>query len=244
MALPPSVELSRGFSHPRELVGRTLILRPRHDVGFPLVVGSFSALIAVALFFAVALTTLTLAAINVLVAIELALGIGLGWFALLMLRDALAHLRFNRRDPAVHFTLDHIELRSRDGVEPLALADLRTHPALRGLAIDPRVVALLRARSACRGLPPDSDLRLVLETLALYHPEAPELDHPPPTRPCYAIIVGPGEVNFFHDPDELPDARSTGLPLYRVDTDWSPDERVYLPRLRPDAVTRISAASA
>lgn len=243
MVEPPSVELSRGFSHPRELVGRTLILRPRHDVGFPLVVGIFSALIAVALGFVVAVTTHSLG-INVLVAIELALAIGIGWFALLMLRDALDHLRFNRRDLAVHFTLDHIELRSREGVEPLALADVRTHPALRGLAIDPRVVALLRARSACRGLSPDSDLRLVLETLALYYPEAPELDHPPPTRPCYAIIVGPGEVNFFHDPDELPDARSTGLPLYRVDTDWSPDERVYLPRLRPDAVTRISAASA
>ena len=83
MAEPPTVELSRGFSHPRELVGRTLILRPRHDVGFPLVVGIFSALIAVALGFVVAVTTHSLG-INVLVAIELALAIGIGWFALLI----------------------------------------------------------------------------------------------------------------------------------------------------------------
>lgn len=244
MAEPPSVELSRGFAHPRELVGRTLILRPHHDVGFPLVVGIFSALIALGLFLAVALTTLTLAAINVLVAIELALGIGLAWFALLMLRDALDHLRFNRLGLAVHFTPDRIELRSRDGVEQIALTDAQTHPALHGLVIDPRVAALLRVRRACRELPPNADQRLVLETLALYHPEPAELDHPPPTRPCYAIIIAPGEVNFFHDPDDLPEARSTGLPLYRVDTDWSPDERAYLPRLRPDAVTRLSAAPA
>ena len=83
MAEPPTVELSRGFSHPRELVGRTLILRPRHDVGFPLVVGIFSALIAVALGFVVAVTTHSLG-INVLVAIELALAIGIqicyDWF--------------------------------------------------------------------------------------------------------------------------------------------------------------------
>lgn len=242
-----SVDLDQGLPDPRAVAGRTLVLHPRRDVAFPLVFGLISGLFALGLLTAAIVTIGALARGAVLVVFELLIGVGLGWLAVMMLGDVVAHARFNRRRIELRFELDHVEIASRTGVEIVALADVPSHPLLRTLPIDRRVHTLLRARASCDSLPHNSDIRLVLETLALLHPESQEHDGPgaPPARPIHAIIVRPGEVNFFSgDPDDLADARRSGLPLYRVRTDWNSNERVHAPRLTPAAVTRIEPTTA
>lgn len=242
-----SVDLDQGLPDPRAVARRTLVLHPRRDVGFPLVFGLISGLFALGLLTAAIVTIGALARGAVLVVLELIIGVGLGWLAVMMLGDAVAHARFNRRRLELRFELDRVEIASRTGVERVALADVPSHPLLRTLPIDRRVHTLLRARASCDSLPHNSDIRLVLETLALLQPESQEHDGPgaPPARPIHAIIVRPGEVNFFSgDPDDLADARRSGLPLYRVHTDWDREERVHAPRLTPAAVTRIEPTTA
>ena len=241
-----SVDLDQGLPDPRAVARRTLVLHPRRDVGFPLVFGLISGLFALGLLTAAIVTIGALARGAVLVVLELIIGVGLGWLAVMMLGDAVAHARFNRRRLELRFELDRVEIASRTGVERVALADVPSHPLLRTLPIDRRVHTLLRARASCDSLPHNSDIRLVLETLALLQPESQEHDGPgaPPARPIHAIIVRPGEVNFIFDPDDLADARRSGLPLYRVRTDWNSNERVHAPRLTPAAVTRIEPTTA
>lgn len=242
-----SVDLDQGLPDPRAVARRTLVLHPRRDVSFPLVFGLVSGLFALGLLTAAIVTIGALVHGAVLVVFELLMGLGLGWLAIIMLRDVVAHARFNRRCIELRFELDRVEIASRTGVEIVALADVPSHPLLRALPIDRRVHTLLRARASCLSLPHDSDIRLVLETLALLQPESQEHDGPgaPPARPLHAIIVRPGEVNFFSgDPDDLADARRSGLPLYRVRTEWDREEHVHAPRLTPAGVTRIEPTTA
>ncbi len=90
----------------------------------------------------------------------------------------------------------------------------------------------------------------MLETLALlYLEEEPDFYDDKGrtrrrTRPLYALLLPSGEVSVFQerDPEDLDDARGSGLPLYRVRTDWDPEAKSYVPRLTPAGVTRISAA--
>lgn len=240
-----SVDLDRGLLEPRAMALRTLVLHPRRDVAFPLVFGLVSGLFSFGLLAAAVVSIEALAQGAVLVVFQILIGLGLGWLAILMLTDVVAHIRFNRRRLELRFERDRIELASRTGRERIALADAATHPVLRTLPIDPRLHTLLRARASCESLPADSDLRLVLETLALLHPEPTTHDgpEPPPARPIYAILLRTGKLNFFTDPHDLPDARRSGLPLYRVHTEWDPEQRVFAPRLTPTAITRIDSTA-
>lgn len=242
-----SVDLDQGLPDPRAMVGRTLVLHPRRDVGFPLVYGLISGLFALGLLTAAIVTIGAVARGAVLVVFELVIGVGLGWLAVMMLGDAVAHARFNRRRLELRFETHRVKIASTAGVERVALHDVPSHPLLRTLPIDSRLHTLLRTRASCLPLRRDSDVRLVLETLALLHPSPTDHDDDsaaPPARPIHAIIVRPGEVNFIFDPDDLPDAQRSGLPLYRVHTDWNADERVHAPRLTPGGVTRIEPTTA
>ena len=242
MSDPDSVEINHGFPDPRTLIGKTIILRPRRDVGFPLVVGLICGLLALGLLAAVVLAFQALINGALLAVLELLIGLALAWFASLMLADAVAHQRFNRRRPEFRLALDRVELHTIDGLETITLTDASTHPLLRSLPIDARLHTLLRARATCKQLPRDADQRVILESLALFLLESPtdDLDDPPPEQPLFAIILRPGEVNFFHDPDDLADARASGLPLYRVRSEWDPLLRIHIPQLNPAAISRIS----
>ena len=237
--------LDRGLSRPRDIVGETIIHRPRRDVGFPLVAGLVCGVLALGLLLAAFVTAGALAGGGVLVALEVLLGGGLGWLAVTLFADLRAHHRFNRRRHEVRFGVDGVEIDSTDGTERVALAEVQTHPLLRSLAIDDRVRTLMRVRAACHQQPPRSEVRQILETLALLHHEGEPGDDPkPPARPLYAIIRASGDVGVFtedpDDPEDLDDARRSGLPLYRVRTDWDPDAHAHVPRLTPAALTRIT----
>ncbi len=245
-----SFDLDRGFSSPRDLVGKTLVHRPTRDIGFPLVAGLVYGLIAIGLLTAAFMTGLALSGgVILLVGLELAIGAGLGWLAVMMGIDLVTQLRFNRRRYEVRFGLERVEIDSVDGVEPVAFADVAAHPLLRSLAIDRRIGTLMRVRGACQQLVPDSEVRAVLETIALlYLEDEPESSHEDNdengrTRPLYAVILRSGQVNVFQerdDPEDLDGAHRSGLPLYRVRTDWDPDSNSDVPRLTPAGVTRIS----
>lgn len=239
-------ELDRGFTGPRDIICKTVVHRPRREIGFPLISGVVYGLLALGLLTAVVVTGLTLSGALILVGLELVIGLGLGWLAVAMLGEAIGARRFNRRGYEVRFELTRIEIRSVDGVEVVALADLPSHPFLQALPFDWRIRKLMRARAACERLAPQSEVRVVIETLALLESEDEEesLDGPPPARPLHAIIVGPGQVNFFQgDEEDLADARDSGLPVYRVATDWDPEARAHVPRLTPSAVVRIDGSA-
>ncbi|MBZ5713415.1 hypothetical protein [Nannocystis pusilla] len=231
-------ELDRG-SLSAAAVGKTIVHRPTRDAGFPLVFGGICGALALGLVVAAVVTAGAVPA-TFLIVLELLIAAGLGWMASWLLPDALAAHRFNRRRYEVRFELRHIEIRSRDGVEQVALADAPAHPFLRSLAIDSRLHPLLRVRAACERLPPRADVRVILETLALLHldDEPSDAPVPPPTRPYYATIVG-GAAVFFRAPEELAHLRDAGTSVYRIDTAWDPASRTHTPRLTPASVRRV-----
>ncbi|MDC0668902.1 hypothetical protein [Nannocystis radixulma] len=234
-----SFELGRGGSLSAAAVGKTIIHRPTRDAGFPLVFGAICGALALGLVVAAVVTAGAVPA-TLLIVLELLIAAGLGWMATWLLPDALAAQRFNRRAYEVRFELRHIEIRSRDGLEQVTLADAPAHPFLRSLAIDSRIHPLLRVRAACEQLSPRADIRVILETLALLHLDGESIDAPvpPPPRPYYATIVGDAAM-FFRDPEKLAHLRRTGTPVYRIDTEWDPAARTQAPRLTPASVRRM-----
>lgn len=222
-------------------LARPILHRATRELGSALFLGLVYGLIGLGLAVGGLLTAIVPwpgVGLKLLAVVELALAAVLLWVALAVLRDLLADRRFNRRQIVVRFGLDDIEIRSTDGLERVALTDAATHPLLRTLAIDGRIRAILHVRAACRRLAPDDERRLILEALALetFDPVSHSDDPPRDPPPLYAAAIA-GRVALAHDPAELAD-----VPHWRVATGWDPDERVFLPRLDPSALTRPTSS--
>ena len=135
MSEDASFDLDRGFSSPRDIVGKTVVHRPRREIGYPLVVSVVCGLFALGLLGAAVMTGLTLSGAAILVVLELVIGGSLGWLAVMMAIDLVAALRFNRRRYEVRFGLSGAEIGSVDGVERVALAN-REDPQLAAWAAE------------------------------------------------------------------------------------------------------------
>lgn len=234
MTGPQIYELSRGQLLPPAAVGKTIVHRPVRDVGSPLFLGLLYGVPGLGLLIGGIVIIAAGVPATLLAIVELLLGAVFGWAAVGLLADAVAARRFNRRGYEVRFGLREVEVRGPDGVERVALAEAPAHPFLKSLVIDARVRTLVRVRAACVRLADDDDVRVVLETLAVFEHDDVETSRSSGPPPLYAMVTG-GRAIFTRDLDEVGD----GAPLYRVLSEWDEAANAWQPRLTPAGVRRV-----
>lgn len=232
MTEPQIFELGRGQALSTAAVGKTIVHPPTRDAGTPLFLGLLFGLPALGLG-AAAVAMIAggpmLIGMSIVAALLAAV---LGWLAGPLLADAVAAWRFNRCGYEVRFGQRDVEVRGPDGVERVELAEAPEHPFLRSLALDARIHTLVRVRAACMDLPDDDDVRVVLETLAMFtYDDESELSEPPR---CYAIVAGGAAMIVGSVPDDdVPGA------IYEVVVEWDEGANVWMPRLTPAGVRRV-----
>lgn len=227
-------ELGRGQLLTPEVVGKTIVHRPVRDVGSPLFLGLMYGMPGLGLLVAGVVMLAGELRAMVLIVPVLLLAALFGWLAVGLFADAVAARRFNRRGHEVRFGLREVEVRGPDGVERVALAEAPAHPFLKSLVIDARVRTLVRVRAACVRLADDDDVRVVLESLAVFEDEDVETSRSSGPPPLYAVVTG-GRAIFMRELEDEDD----GAPLYRVLSEWDEAANAWQPRLTPAGVRRV-----